>query len=93
MNINSKTQTRLHGLTFYLNSLIKLFDSNRLSNKILLTGLKGIGKSTLAYHFINYVFSKDEEYSYNKSDNAINKENRSYKLYILYCTQRKLGLP
>ena len=82
MNINPKTQTRLYGLTFYLNSLIKLFDSNRLSNKILLTGLKGIGKSTLAYHFINYVFSKDEEYSYNKSDNVINKENRSYKLII-----------
>ena len=82
MNINPKTQTRLYGLTFYLNSLIKLFDSNRLSNKILLTGLKGIGKSTLAYHFINYVFSKDEKYSYNKSDNAINKENRSYKLII-----------
>ena len=80
MNINPKFQTKLYGLSFYLNSLIKLYNADSLSNKILLSGPKGIGKATLAYHFINYIFSKDEQYSYNLKDNLINQENRSYKL-------------
>ena len=82
MNINPKLQTNLYGLSFHLNSLIKLYHSNSLPNKILLSGQKGIGKSTLAYHLINYIFSKDEEYSYNLKDNLINQENKSYKLIV-----------
>jgi len=80
MNTNPKFQTKLYGLSFYLNSLIKLYNTDTLSNKILLSGPKGIGKATLSYHFINYIFSKDEQYSYNLKDNLINQENRSYKL-------------
>jgi len=80
MNINPKLQTKLYGLSFYLNSLIKLYVTDSLSSKILLSGPKGIGKSTLAYHFINYIFSKDEKHSYNLKDNLIDQENRSYKL-------------
>ena len=80
MNINPKLQTSLYGLNFFLNSLIKLIDKKTLPNKIILSGPTGIGKSTLAYHFINYVFSKDEEFSYNLKNNVINKKNRSYRL-------------
>ncbi len=80
MNINPTTQTHLFGLNSYLTSLIKLIDSNYLPNKIILSGPKGIGKSTLAHHFINYVFSKNEDFSYNVKTASINKLNRSYKL-------------
>ena len=80
MNTNPKYQKNLYGLNFELSSLIKLYEKNMLSNKILLSGPKGIGKSTMAYHFINYIFSKDEDYSYNLNDFLINRENKSYKL-------------
>ena len=53
-----------------------------LPNKILLSGQKGIGKSTLAYHFINYVLSKNEEFKYNVDDLKINTNNHSYKLSL-----------
>ena len=80
MNTNPKYQKSLYGLNFDLSSLVKLYENNILSNKILLSGPKGIGKSTMAYHFINYIFSKDEDYSYNLNDFLINPENKSYKL-------------
>ncbi len=80
MITGSKIQTKLIGLSIYLNSLIKLYEKKKLSNKILLTGPKGIGKSTLAYHLINYIYSKDEESPYDLNSFSINPENKSYKL-------------
>ena len=62
-----------------MNELIKLYDDKKLPNKILLSGQKGIGKCTLAYHLINYILSKDEEFPYHLTSSSINKENRSYK--------------
>ena len=51
-----------------------------MPNKILLSGEKGIGKSTLAYHLINFVLSQDEEQKYDYENNIINSENKSFKL-------------
>ena len=36
----------------------------KFPNKIILSGEKGIGKCTLAYHLINYTLSSNEDYSY-----------------------------
>ena len=80
MNLLSKNQLKLYGLEDNLNELIKLYDDKKLPNKILLSGPKGIGKCTLAYHLINYILSKDEEFPYSLNNSSINKENRSYKL-------------
>ena len=52
--ISPINQTKLYGLKRYIDELIKLENNGKLPNKILLSGLKGTGKSTLAYHFINY---------------------------------------
>ena len=71
-------QNILFGLDKYFNELIELEKNNNLPNKVLLSGLKGIGKSTLAFHFINYVLSKDEEYEYNVKKLEINCKNHSY---------------
>jgi len=62
------------------NEIVNLFISKKLPNKILLSGSKGCGKATLAYHFINYVFSINEKNSYNIKTNEINIENTSFKL-------------
>ena len=80
MSIKPSNQTNLYGLDFYFQDFINLFNKNKLPNKILLSGYKGIGKSTLAYHLINYVLSKDEDYSYDFKNNKINPDNKSYKL-------------
>ena len=73
-------QQKLFGLQKHLLELINLYKKNIYPNKLLLSGQKGIGKSTLAYHLINFVLSEDEEYPYDKENNKINSENKSYKL-------------
>ena len=75
-------QTKLFGLNKFINELIQLDKINKLPNKILLSGQKGIGKSTLAYHFINYALSKNEDLKYDDVSLKINTENRSYKTIL-----------
>ena len=76
--INPINQTKLYGLKKYLDDLIKLENNEKLPTKILLSGLKGTGKSTLAYHFINYVLSKKEDFKYNINSCEINVQNHSF---------------
>ena len=80
MNLCSKSQTKLYGLAEELNELINLYNNSKLPNKILLSGEKGIGKCTLAYHLINYILSNNEENPYNSNDLQINTDNHSFKL-------------
>ena len=80
MNLYPNSQTNLYGLQDNLLVFVKLFDQKRLPSKILLTGQKGIGKCTLAYHLINFVLSKDEEMPYDLAEFKINSDNRSFKL-------------
>ena len=80
MKLNSSIQHNLYGHNEIFNNLTKLYLNNKLPNKILLSGEKGIGKATLGYHLINFVLSEDEEHSYNIKNNKINLENKSFKL-------------
>ena len=73
-------QTKLFGLNKYFNEIIDLYSNKKMPNKILLSGKKGLGKSTLAYHIINYILSDKEDYNYDLNKLRINKENRSFKL-------------
>ena len=75
-------QTKLYGLNHFIKEFIQLDQNNVLPNKILLSGQKGIGKSTLAYHLINFVLSKNEDYNYDCKNFTINPENHSYKLTL-----------
>ena len=80
MNLKPASQTKLYGLKKNFNEITNLFDSNKLPNKILLTGPKGSGKSTISYHIINYIFSIKEDYPYNTKLNEIDNKNKSYGL-------------
>tara|TARA_B110001450_G_scaffold230069_1_gene231075 strand:- start:863 stop:1762 length:900 start_codon:yes stop_codon:yes gene_type:complete len=64
----------------YFFEIFNLYKNNIMPNKILFSGKKGIGKSTLSYHLINYILSVDEEYSYDQKEFKINEKNKSYKL-------------
>ncbi len=80
MILQPYNQTKLYGLDKYFNQFKDLYKSNKLPNKILLSGPKGTGKSTLAYHLINYVFSLHEENPYKTKDFMISNENQSFRL-------------
>ena len=64
----------------YFKLFIKLYKNNLLPNKILLTGQSGLGKSTFAYHFINFILSDKEDFSYDFMNFTINPLNRSFRL-------------
>lgn len=73
-------QNKIFGHEKTLLELINLDKINKLPNKILFSGKRGIGKSTLAYHFINYLFSTNEEYPYDIGNFTVNSINKSYIL-------------
>ncbi len=80
MNFKPENQTKLYGLKKFLKELIELYNSKILPNRILLSGQKGLGKCTMAYHLINYILSMGEDFSYDIDKNEINSFNRSFKL-------------
>ncbi len=73
-------QTKLFSYQQYFKLFIKLYKNNLLPNKILLSGQSGLGKSTFAYHFINFILSNKEDYSYDFTNFTINPLNRSFRL-------------
>ena len=78
--VAAKKQLRLFGFGNYFNSFIKLHEKNELPNSMLFSGPKGLGKSTFAYHIINYLLSKNEVKKYSLKDFTIDETNLSYKL-------------
>tara|TARA_B100001175_G_C19367098_1_gene569948 strand:- start:39 stop:968 length:930 start_codon:yes stop_codon:yes gene_type:complete len=80
MNLNSSNQTFLYEHKSLFNELVNLNLQNKLPNKIILSGEKGIGKCTFAYHFINYVLSTHEDKAYNINNFEINLENKNFLL-------------
>jgi len=80
MILEPSIQLNLFAIGNYLLDLSKLYLDDKLPNKILLSGEKGIGKSTLAYHLINFILSQKEDFSYDLQNLKINPENKSFKL-------------
>ncbi len=75
-------QQKLFGLENYFLELKKLYNSDIYPNKLLLSGPKGVGKSTLAYHFINYILSQDEDLKYDSKNFEINPESSTFKTIL-----------
>ena len=82
INFEPINQTKLYGLEKYFLELVSIYEKNNFPSKIIFNGLKGIGKSTLAYHFINYVLSKDETFKYDINNFEINPESHTFKTII-----------
>ena len=80
MILTPSNQTQLIGHDNLLLTLKNLFDENKLPNKILFSGQKGIGKCTLSYDLSNYILSRKEDFSYDLQKFVINKNNKSYVL-------------
>jgi len=80
MNLKPSENTKIYGMENFFNELVGIYKQKKMPNKILLSGKKGLGKSTLAYHLINYILSENEDCKYNLENFNINKDNKSYKL-------------
>ena len=82
MELKPSENTKLYGMNHFFNEIINLYSKNKMPSKILLSGKRGLGKSTLAYHIINHILSIDEEFKYDTCNYIINKNNRSFKLLL-----------
>ena len=82
MKLSPINQIALYGFEDYFFEFIRLIEENRLPNKILLSGQKGLGKATFSYHLINYVLSSNEEFKYDNKNLVIHPENHSFKTVV-----------
>ena len=82
MKLSPINQIELYGFEDYFFEFIKLIEENKLPNKILLSGQKGLGKATFSYHLINYVLSSNEEFKYDNKNLVIHPENHSFKTVV-----------
>jgi DNA polymerase-3 subunit delta' len=72
-------QIKLYGLEKYFTELVNFYKNGNYPNKILFSGQKGIGKATLAFHFINYVLTINDEKKYDIESYQINSESSEFK--------------
>ena len=86
MNLEPSTQLKLFGYKENFSHLANLFNKANLPSKIILSGPEGIGKSTFAYHFINYALSIDESDAYNIDKNEIFSTNKLNKFSLVFNT-------
>ena len=80
LNLNPSNHRNLYSFDKSFLKLTNLYKKNNLPNKIMFCGNKGIGKATLSYHLINFIFSNNEELKYNLNNFEINEFNKSYNL-------------
>ena len=82
MKLKPSETTRLYGMKNFFNEISKLYIEKKMPSKILLSGKRGLGKSTLAYHIINYILSNNEDLKYDSNNFIINENNRAFKLLL-----------
>ena len=72
---NINTSLDLYGHDDVLMNFIKLYESGNFPKVSLITGEKGIGKFTLIFHLIIYIFSKFYKQPYDLSKKSIDESN------------------
>ena len=76
---NSKKSSILFGLSDNFKFLKKLYIKNKLPKALMLTGNKGLGKSTLINHLMHYIFDKE---NYNEETNEFNSNTIFYNQFL-----------
>ena len=78
--MESLSQKFLFGHYDIFDTLKNLYLNKKFPNKIILSGEKGIGKCTLAYHIINYILSLNENHNYDTKNYKIFKYSSDPKV-------------
>ncbi len=76
---NPFNSIKLFGHQDYFNNLLKLYNNKRFPKVLMLSGSKGSGKFTLAFHIINCFFTQKGKESYDLKNLNINTNNNFYK--------------
>ena len=71
---------KLLGFESYFKELSQIYLNKNLPNKLIFSGRRGIGKFHFVNHFINYIFSINEQFPYKLDMNIINDKNKSFIL-------------
>ena len=85
-------QTKLYGLEKYFTELVRFYKNGNYPNKILFSGQKGIGKATLAFHFINYILTILEEPNENINFILIHNNRKILSTLLSRCINFKISL-
>ena len=72
LNFNPKKTKRLFGLENEFNFLKKTISSDKFPKTLMLTGNRGVGKSTMISHLMHYYFDKK---TYNENENTFASES------------------
>ena len=72
LNFNPKKTKRLFGLENEFNFLKKMISSDKFPKTLMLTGNRGVGKSTMISHLMHYYFDKK---TYNENENTFANES------------------
>lgn len=75
----SKKTLNLFGLFDNFEFLKNLYNNNKLPKTLMLTGAKGLGKSTLINHLMFYIFDKE---NYDEQKNELKSVSVFYKQFI-----------
>jgi len=75
---NPFNSIKLIALNEYFDEMVKMYESGFFPKVLLLSGNKGIGKFTLVFHFLNYVYSKKEITHYNTKEKLIDLKSNFY---------------
>jgi len=75
---NPKNSLKLFGLEENFNFLSSIYSKNKLPKVLMLSGLKGTGKSTLINHFLFSIFDSQ---NYNRSKHSLSDTSFFYKKF------------
>ena len=75
---NPLLSKKLISLDKHFDEMVKLYNTGSFPKVLLLNGKKGLGKFTLAFHFLNYVYSNKEKKTYNTLDKEIDSNSTFY---------------
>ena len=80
---NPTYSNELYGYNTLLKDLVTLSQNENIPKVLMFSGEKGLGKFTLALHFITYFFtSKEAQYPYDFKNKIIHESNIFYNSHL-----------
>ena len=79
--------TQLISMNEDFTEMVDLFNLKKFPKVLLLNGKKGVGKFTLVFHLLNYIFTQNEKNSYDLKTKSINIKSFFYNQLLARTNQ------